>query len=43
MKAPTRPPRGEENAIQMVHSPSGELEGASIGLCRVVTSFDAIK
>ena len=50
MKAPTRPPRGEENAIRMASSPSGELVGASFGLCRVATEplarrsqFDAIK
>ena len=50
MKAPTRPPRGEENAIRMASSPLGELEGASLELCRVATEplarrsqFDAIK
>lgn len=27
MKAPTRPPRGEENAIRMASSPSGNWWG----------------
>ena len=49
MKAPTRPPRGEENAIRMASFPSGGGE-ASLELCRVATEplawrsqFDAIK
>ena len=31
-KAPSQPPRGEENALRMViHSPSGETEGGLVG------------